>query len=202
VAQQLEVLPGRERADQHEKAGDADRLPQLALPRLVHLADDRVVADVFLDCVLEGFASVRQPFRGRGASRCARAGCARTSSSRGTSGFFVSTCTRRSRCCERAQRVLHDAILERVKRDHDQPRAGAQPARGRLENAIEPVELAVDPDAQRLERARRRIDPHVAALRDRAADDRGEPAGRVDGASRARSTSARAMRREKRSSPY
>ena len=38
---------------------------------------------------------------------------------------------RPSRCCERAQRVLDDAVLERVKRDHDQPRAGAQPARRR-----------------------------------------------------------------------
>ena len=81
--------------------------------------------------------------------------------------------------------------------------ADAQPARGRLDEPIEPVELAVHPDAQRLKRARRRIDAHDS----RAAESRGgrsppavpscRPALR--GAPR---RCARAMRREKRSSPY
>src|SRR6185436_2162162 len=60
-------------------------------------------------------------------------------------------------------------------------RAGAKPACGRLDEAIESVELAVDPDPQRLKRLGRRIDAHVAAaMRDRATNDRGEPPGGVD----------------------
>ena len=71
VAQQLEVLPRREQQDEHQEGGDGSRLPQLAVLRLVDLADDRVVADVLLDCVLEWLhflllagpsASARIPF--------------------------------------------------------------------------------------------------------------------------------------------
>ena len=43
------------------------------------------------------------------------------------------------------------------------------------EEPIEAFELAIHPDAERLERACRRIDPRVAAARNRAADDRREP---------------------------
>ena len=51
----------------------ADRFPELALPRLVHLADDGVVPDVFLDRVLEGFGhDLRQPLR-RAQLRASRA---------------------------------------------------------------------------------------------------------------------------------
>ena len=46
--------------------------------------------------------------------------------------------------------------------------------RPRLEETIEPVELAVHPDAERLKRPRRRIDPRVAAPRNRAPHDRRE----------------------------
>src|SRR6185436_5271827 len=81
---------------------------------------------------------------------------------------------------QRAQRVLDDAVFERVKGDHDQAPAGPQPAGGRFDEAVEPVELTVHPDAQRLKRARRRIDALVAAARQRAADDGGETAGGDD----------------------
>ena len=67
-----------------------------------------------------------------------------------------------------------------MERDDDQPGARAQPPRGGLEKSIEPVELAIDPDAERLKRARRRIDARYPRVRNGAADDRGEPAGRVD----------------------
>ena len=69
--------------------------------RLVHLADDRVVPDVLLDRVLEGFHRVplrlagqpcRRRARRRATSRCGPAGCASSSASLGTTGFFVSTC--------------------------------------------------------------------------------------------------------------
>ena len=58
--------------------------------------------------------------------------------------------------------------------------ARPQTAGGGLEKAIEPVELPVDPDPERLERARRRIDPHESAARNRASHDRREPPGGVD----------------------
>src|SRR4029078_1998876 len=53
VAQQLEVLPRGEEQHHHQEEPDPGRAPQLLLPRLVHLADDRVVANVLLDRVLE-----------------------------------------------------------------------------------------------------------------------------------------------------
>src|SRR5262245_11599881 len=96
VPQQLEVLPRGKKEHEHEKPGDADRLPELALPVLVHLADDRVVAHILLDGVLEGFhhavlsAARSLALRERGLRSI--------SASVGTSGFFVSTCTRASRC--------------------------------------------------------------------------------------------------------
>src|SRR5206468_8152432 len=82
---------------------------------------------------------------------------------------------------EGTQRVLHDAILERMKCDDDKPSARAQPGGGRLDESIEPFELAVHPDAKRLKRACRRIDPHESAARNRAAHDGREAKGRVDG---------------------
>ena len=66
---------------------------------------------------------------------------------------------------ESAQRVLHDPILERMKRDDDEPRARAQASHRGFDEPIESVELAVHPDAQGLKRARRGIDPMPAAAR-------------------------------------
>src|SRR6185369_11447932 len=79
-----------------------------------------------------------------------------------------------------AKRMLRDAILERMKTDDDKPGAGFQAPRRRVEESIEAVEFAVDPDANRLKGARRRIDPHVAAARHGSTDDRRETAGRRD----------------------
>ena len=76
--------------------------------------------------------------------------------------------------------------------------AGHQPARRRAEERVEAFELAIDPDPQRLERARRRIDALVAAPRNRPPDDAAR-AGRSSStgdALRAPATIARAMRRE------
>ena len=80
---------------------------------------------------------------------------------------------------QRPQRVLDDAILERVERDDDQARAGAQPLRRRRDEAIQIVELAVHPDPQRLKGARRRIDARRPAPGNRPADDGRQAACRV-----------------------
>src|SRR4029453_1520249 len=61
-----------------------------------------------------------------------------------------------------------------MKGDDGEPRAGAQPRDGRFEKAIEAVELAVDPDPERLKRPRRGIDAGVAAPWNRAPHERGE----------------------------
>ena len=96
VPQQLEVLPGREQQDEHEERRDADRLPELALPRLVHFPDDRVVANVLLDRVFEGFSHALAAIliRSRSAARSfalrARGFVAHFVVAR-HDGFFVST---------------------------------------------------------------------------------------------------------------
>src|SRR5690348_15877795 len=54
VAQQLEVLPRRKKQHQHEDDADQRRASHLAMTIAIDRADDRVVADVFLDCVFEG----------------------------------------------------------------------------------------------------------------------------------------------------
>ena len=75
-------------------------------------------------------------------------------------------------------------------------------ARGVGQERVQPVELAVDPDAQRLERPRRRVDALIAARRNRAPDDLGElRRWSRSAAETAPATMARAMRREWRSSP-
>ena len=65
------------------------RPPQLPLARLVHLADDRVVANVLLDGVLEVHAPLMRTSQSRAAWRCGPAGCAPLPRPRGTSGCFV-----------------------------------------------------------------------------------------------------------------
>src|SRR5262245_64444381 len=61
-----------------------------------------------------------------------------------------------------------------MKGDDGESRAGAQPRDGDLEKAIEAIELAVDPDPERLKRPRRGIDAGVAAPWNRAPHDRGQ----------------------------
>ena len=171
VAQQLEVLPRGEQ--QHEHEDSRPRRPTSTARAGAASSTSRTIG-LLRTSFLMAYSKVRHaappvspaptpPAPPRAASRCAPAGCAalRRRPARSASSSAPRTGASR-RCAERAQRVLHDPVLERVKRDHDEPRAGAQPPRGRLEERVEPVELAVHPDAQRLERARRRIDPLIA----------------------------------------
>ena len=51
---------------------------------------------------------------------------------------------------------------------------------GACEKAVQSVEFAVDPNAQRLEGAGGRVDPLMAAVRHGASDDRGEAPRGVD----------------------
>ena len=138
VAQQLEVLPGREQQHEHQHDADAERLPQLALPALVDLADDLVVPDVLANGVFEGAFVHRAPslpnsnaarslaLRARGLRRHFLVG----RDHRVLGQHLSRSPSRQPRCArQRAERVLHDAVLERVKRDHGQPPLGLQPSR-------------------------------------------------------------------------
>src|SRR5688572_3400780 len=93
VQHQLQRLPGGEQHDQHEHGADSGRAPQLPLPLLVDLPDDRVVANVLLDRVFEiksapdGHASLSMA---RSFALRAR-GLRSISASPGTIGRLVST---------------------------------------------------------------------------------------------------------------
>jgi hypothetical protein len=76
--------------------------------------------------------------------------------------------------------VLDDAILERVKRDHHQARPDRQAVRHSRQKCVDVVELAVHPDAERLERARRRIDPRESAPRHCSSHDRRQLRSRLE----------------------
>src|SRR5262245_35962368 len=65
-------------------------------------------------------------------------------------------------------------------RDHRHPPPVRQPPRRCAEEAVEPLELAVDPDANRLKRPRRRIDSRVPLARNRPPYDLGELPSRLD----------------------
>src|SRR5688572_27326154 len=90
VAEQLEVLPGREQDDQDEKCADAEGSPQLALARFVHLAHDRIVPDVLLDGVFEVQRAHASLSIARSFALRAR-GLRATSASAGVTGLRVST---------------------------------------------------------------------------------------------------------------
>ena len=122
--------------------------------------------------------------RWRAAWRCARAGCARSRRRRERSAASVSTRRAARPLRQRTKGVLDDAILERVERDDREARRRPAAGAGRVaRNCVEPLELAIDPDPQRLKRPRRRIDPLIAAPRHRAAHD----AARADRSSRSAS---------------
>ena len=80
----------------------------------------------FLIAYSNGSATVRPSFPPRAASRFAPAGCAALRSRR-HERLLRQHPDQRLAAFERAQRVLHDPILERMKRDDGEPRAGAQP---------------------------------------------------------------------------
>ena len=165
VPQQLEVLPGREQKARATRKPatptdfQSSRCRVSSISRTIGL-----LRTSFLIAYSNGFSHGQASSFPPRASFALRArGLRCTSFSSGMSGFFVSTLISASLRSRRAQRVLHDPILERMKRDDREPRAGAQPRDGGLEEAIEAVELAVDPDPERLKRPRRGIDAHVAA---------------------------------------
>src|SRR4030095_12407329 len=97
VAEEVEVLPRGEQQGQHEKACDAHRLGEFALTGFVNFADDRIVPNVFLYCVLECLHGVLRwctYVRSAARSLALRArGLRVISSSLGTIGFLVSTRT-------------------------------------------------------------------------------------------------------------
>ena len=186
VSQQLEVLPGRADQQRQDDRADPRPAPQVAVARVVDLADDLVVPDVLADRVIEGFHHAPPA-----AAACARRSAARSlalrarglrpiSSSPGTTGRFVSTRTSAVGALQGAEGVFHDPVLERVEADHDHAPAVAQPIDDAAQKRLEPVQLAVHPDAQRLERARGGIDPLPATARHGAADDLRQLAGRGD----------------------
>ena len=149
----------------------------------IDLADDRVVADVFLDRVFEGLGRhVRSACSDRVAARsfALRArGFRSISASVGTCGRLVrmlippAACRARSVCFTTRSSSEWNVITTR------RP-AGAEPAGRVREEPVEPVELAIHPDADRLERPRRRIDSRVALPRDRLPDDLRQTARRLD----------------------
>ena len=179
VPQQLEVLPGREQQHRHEHDADPGRAPQLPLPRLVDLADDRVVADVLLDRVFEVDRRSCQPLD-RAQLRAARARVAlrlprrrhRSAASSAMRDRAVAAAPARgtcaSRCGPRASETRSPPAARRPSSRRD----------GVVEERVEAVELAVHPDAQRLERARRRVDALLAAPRN-ARGARSRPAAPV-----------------------
>jgi len=77
------------------------------------------------------------------------------------------------------QEILDDAVLERMERDDDEPAAGRKQALGRNEPVREAAKLVVDEDAQRLERAGRRVNVAGPSAHD-AGDDRRELRRRAD----------------------
>src|SRR6266545_6124632 len=60
------------------------------------------------------------------------------------------------------EELLRDPVLERVERDDRETSAGTEDANGGLEALLKILELTIDGDPQRLEHARRGIDPTTA----------------------------------------
>src|SRR5438874_8615059 len=79
----------------------------------------------------------------------------------------------------RAQEILDAAVLERMEGDHREPATWFEQSLGSGKAALEFAKLVVDRDADRLERAGRRIDAAGLGRHD-PADDRRELAGAPD----------------------
>src|SRR6185312_113128 len=90
VPEQREPLPRREQDDERKKSDDHDGLQQLTLPRFIDLPDDRVVANVFLDGVLEIDCAHASLSIARSLALRAR-GLRASSRSPATTGFLVRT---------------------------------------------------------------------------------------------------------------
>src|SRR5579884_2915971 len=198
VAQHLEVLPGREQQDDDEEGGNRDRLPHLPVAFFVHFADDRVVADVLLDRVLEGFGH-RYAILSTARSFALRArGFRATSASPGTIGFFVSTSS-----CASARKVC---LTIRSSSEWNVITTSRAPARSR--RAAESRKRSRS-SSSRLTQMRSAWNVRVAGSI-RLGPRRGIARRTIDascpvvviGVCARAATSARAMRRENRSSPY
>src|SRR6187399_438142 len=156
----------------------------------VHLTDDRVVPDILLDGPFERFAAhVDPPYLRPWALILGTFNRAQL----GAAGAGIALDFRRCRNhrpfrpdrdpslgLERPEGVLHDSILEGVKRNDRHSTAGVEPAGRPSKKPIEPLELSIHPDADRLKRACGRIDPRVTLAWNRPANDIGKPPGRGD----------------------
>ena len=109
--------------------------------------------------------------RSRAAWRCVPAGCVPLRRRRNERPFGQHL-QRRAPACARARNACFTMRSSSEWNVITTSRAPAQqPARRLRQERVELLELAIDPDAQRLERPRRRIDALIAAMRDGAADD-------------------------------
>ncbi len=79
------------------------------------------------------------------------------------------------------QEAFHDAVLQRMEGDDDEPAALAQHRLRGCKRLGELVQLAVDEDAERLKGARRRMDARCADRPGRRRDDLGQLSGALDG---------------------
>src|SRR4051812_25182317 len=100
VPDEFDTLPDREQEGDDQEGADPDGAPHLAMTLLVHFTDNRVVADVLLDRVFEGFPGHDYSARSATLSFALRArGLRSTSASVGTIGRLVSTFSPRSPAC-------------------------------------------------------------------------------------------------------
>src|SRR6185503_9871829 len=90
VAAQLELLPGPEEQHRDEEHADGHRPDHLAVPLPIDFAHDRVVANVLLDRVFEGFGVHADTSAARSLALRAR-GLRSISAAAGTSGRLVRT---------------------------------------------------------------------------------------------------------------
>src|SRR3954470_11180046 len=200
VAQQLEVLPRREQQDHDQDPADRERAPDLALTLIVHLANDQVVAYVFLDRVLEVDRTHASLSIARSLALRAR-GLRATSASAGVTGLRVST----RRAVSPAASARNVCLTTRSSSEWKVMTASRAPARSRCDAS---TRKASRPSSSRLTQIRSAWKVRVAgsmrwyprlgiARRTICASC----AVVVTGASRRASTTPRAIRRENRSSP-
>src|SRR5262245_26304823 len=89
VTEEFEMLPRRKQKHRDEEHADANRTPHLEVPLAIDFADDRVVTDVFLDCVFEFAAHRACPISTARSFALRALGLRSISASLGMSGRFV-----------------------------------------------------------------------------------------------------------------
>src|SRR5688500_5245767 len=154
MPQQLEVLPCREQEDQDEEPADRQRSPQLPLALVVHLADDRVVAHVFLDRVFEIHRAHASLSIARSFALRAR-GLRATSASPGITGLRVST----RRAASPAASARKRCLTMRSSSEWNVITASRAPARSRRDASIRNVS---SPSSSRLTQMRSAWNVRVA----------------------------------------